>query len=98
MSPVAWRGEQFLALAGYEPDEAGRSPQEDARPGRYGVGGAAIGGAGTVVQGERGRGVVVVAGACGSELLEGRAGEQCGGNGRGQAGVCGRPPASRGDR
>lgn len=39
---VAWRGELFLVLAGNELGEAGRGPQERARPGRYGVGGAAV--------------------------------------------------------
>lgn len=84
---VTWRGEQFLVLTGDESGEAGRGPQEDACPGRYGVGGAAVGVAGAVVQGERGRSSVVVAGAGGGELLEGGSGDQCGGDGRSQARV-----------
>ncbi|GHC94761.1 hypothetical protein RFN57_00170 [Streptomyces violaceochromogenes] len=76
-----------------------------AQPGT-GVGGAAVGVAGAVVQGERGRGVVVVAEAGGGELLEGGAGEKRGGQGCGQAGVSGRvgqaagnfPGSVRGER
>lgn len=97
MCTVARRGEQFLVLAGNEPGETGRRLQEDAGPGRYGVGGAAVGVAGAVVEGERGRGGVVVAGAGGGELLEGGTGEQRGGDGRGQARMCGRCVEAVGD-
>ncbi|WP_171072525.1 hypothetical protein [Streptomyces sp. DASNCL29] len=106
MRKVAGRGKQCLIVAEYEAGEAGRGPHENARPAGYGVGGAAVGVAGSVVQGELGRGVVVVAEVGGGELLEGGASEKRGCQGCGQAGVSGRvgqaagnfPGSVRGER
>ncbi|MGV9843427.1 telomere-protecting terminal protein Tpg [Streptomyces fungicidicus] len=50
MRTVPGRSEECLIVAGCEAGEAGRGPQEDARPAGYGVGGAAVGVAGAVVQ------------------------------------------------
>ncbi|GFN09937.1 hypothetical protein Smic_84930 [Streptomyces microflavus] len=96
MRTVTWRGEQFLVLAGDEPGEAGAARRKTLAQVVRG-GGAAVGVAGAVMEGERGRGGVVVAGACGGELLEGGAGEKRGGNGRSQARMCGRRVQSVGD-
>ena len=84
---VVGAGQQMLVLAGRELGEADGGLQEEACPRGYGVGGAAIGVAGAVTQGQGGRHVVIVAGAGGGELLEGDAGEERGGEGCGQAGV-----------
>lgn len=83
---VAGVGQQMVVLAGCEPCEAHGGLQKDARPRWHLVRGAAVGVAGAVMQGQGGRGVVIVAGAGGGELLERGAGEECGSNGGGQAG------------
>lgn len=57
--------------------------QEGFGPGRDGVGGAAVGEAGAVVEGEEGGGVVEVVAAGGGQLLEGGAREQGGSQRRG---------------
>lgn len=83
---VVGAGQQMLVLAGRDPGEAHRGLQEDARPRRHPVRGTAVGAACAIMQGQDGRGIVVVAGADGGELLERGAGEERSGDGDGQAG------------
>ena len=81
----------MLALAGREAGEAHCGFPEGARPRRHEAGGAAVGVAGAVMQGQGGRGVVVVAGAGGGKLLERGAGEERGGQ-AGMGGLGGQAP------